>query len=175
MMGRTHAIFGAGVVVPIALISGQPAVIGIGLISALVPDLDASDGALKHWYIMIGSGKNKIRIKPFYPIAEIVSLFFKHRGFLHSLYAAIIFGVVLLIFTPWYYAFAGFFGYLSHIILDACTPAGVPLLLLGDWHLLPKHLRIRTGSYVENLFLVAAGALVFVYMIPILLNGLNTP
>lgn len=173
MMGRTHAIFAAAAAVPVALMSGQAGVLGVGLIAGLVPDLDASEGMLKHWYFSVGSGKDQIKIKPFYPIAEVVSLLFKHRGFLHSLYAALLLGVILLIFTPWYIALAGFVGYVSHLALDACTPAGVPLLMLGKWHLLPKPLRIRTNSYVEHLILAIAGVLIIAYVLPLMAAIVN--
>lgn len=47
-------------------------------------------------------------------------------------------------------------GYLSHLAADACTIRGIPLVLPGEMrpslHLLPRPLRVRTGSAGERLF-----------------------
>ncbi len=43
-------------------------------------------------------------------------------------------------------------GYLSHLIADAMTPHGIPLLFFDyQVHLLPRGLRIRTGEIAEYL------------------------
>ena len=47
-------------------------------------------------------------------------------------------------------------GYLSHLLADALTIRGIPLWWPGvtqpSLHLLPRHLRVRTGSSSESLF-----------------------
>jgi membrane-bound metal-dependent hydrolase YbcI (DUF457 family) len=50
-------------------------------------------------------------------------------------------------------------GYLAHLLADAMTVHGVPLLwpLDFDIHLLPRPLRIRTGSFAEYAVIVALG------------------
>lgn len=57
-------------------------------------------------------------------------------------------------------------GIASHLLLDACTPHGIrPLLPVSGWRLrlLPKRLRIRTGSRIDDLIgLVAFAAAVTV-------------
>lgn len=56
---------------------------------------------------------------------------------------------------PW--PAAGFSaGYLSHLAGDGCTKSGIPLIPRATrLHLLPRPLRIRTGSFGETLFSVA--------------------
>ncbi len=56
---------------------------------------------------------------------------------------------------PW--PAAGFAaGYLSHLAGDGCTKSGIPLVprTAARLHLLPRPLRIRTGSFGETLFTV---------------------
>ena len=85
---------------------------------------------------------------------------------MHSLLALLIISVVLglplaLFLDP----FAGVglaLGYLSHLVLDACTRSGIPLLWPepGKMHLLPSGLRVVTGSKAEDIvfFLLAFAA-----------------
>ncbi len=57
---------------------------------------------------------------------------------------------------PWLAAGFGA-GYLSHLAGDGCTKSGLPLVprTAARLHLLPRPLRIRTGSFGETLFSVA--------------------
>ena len=70
---------------------------------------------------------------------------------------------------PW--AAVGFCaGYLSHLAGDGCTRAGLPLLpyTAARLHLLPRVLRVRTGSAGESVFtaayIVALAAVVYVFL-----------
>lgn len=51
-------------------------------------------------------------------------LFFKHRGFTHTIWGLVLFSASISLYSPLYSAnFA--FGYLSHLLLDSLTPSGV--------------------------------------------------
>jgi LexA-binding, inner membrane-associated putative hydrolase len=70
---------------------------------------------------------------------------------------------------PW--AAVGFCaGYLSHLVGDGCTRAGIPLVpsTAARLHLLPPLLRIRTGSAGETMFtatyIVTLVAVVYVFL-----------
>ena len=62
-------------------------------------------------------------------------------------------------------------GYLSHLVLDMCTPSGLELLrpfFRGSLHLLPRPLRIQTGGAVDAALriLLPAGAAALLYRFP---------
>jgi membrane-bound metal-dependent hydrolase YbcI (DUF457 family) len=172
MRGYSHALIGATTVV--AVDSGvnfiQPHPInnipigviiclGAAILGALVPDLDAEeDSSIKHELGAVGTAAS-----------FILRLFgVQHRGLTH-------FGVVALLITLAGWVFGSKFGYgdvglafglgyLSHVaIADAMTHYGVPLLwpLPGQFHLLPKPLRIRTGGPAEILIFILVGMAFF--------------
>lgn len=94
---------------------------------------------------------------------------FGHRGALHSLLG---WGIASLVFLPlglWSgnAALALSLGYGSHIVADACTKSGIPALYphRGRIHLLPRALRLTTGSLAEEAFLVALGLLLFALLL----------
>jgi len=63
------------------------------------------------------------------PLSWFLEVFFGHRGFFHSLAAALLFlALSVYLFTISFLAFAPALGYLSHIFLDAFTLSGVPFL-----------------------------------------------
>jgi len=74
----------------------------------------------------------------------------KHRGFLHSLVAAIVLSLVIGTMNLWG-GFGFFIGYISHLLLDCFTYMGVRLF----W---PFNFRIRgfirSGSWVEDIVFV---------------------
>ncbi|MCA9833918.1 MAG: metal-dependent hydrolase [Thermomicrobiales bacterium] len=105
----------------------------------------------------------------------------KHRGFSHSLLAAALatigFWLVVRLVAQsfswpelsdgeiqaWSAAFG--FGYLSHILADACTHAGVRLWLPFSqriWWLLPKVLRGKTSGSIDFFARVLALAVIVV-------------
>lgn len=162
---------GAAVGVPVAWFYGLPWLVGLSLFAALVPDLDAPDATLKHWTINLGDRRHGTKLKPFAVISSLMTLVFPHRGFVHSLYAALTFSLVgaalaLLwqLAAWWPVTLALLVGYISHLLLDALTPSGIPLWLKGDWHLFPK-LRIPTGSYLEHLMIAVAAVIVLGYLV----------
>lgn len=90
-------------------------------------------------------------------IFELIKTLTSHRGATH--YLITLFLLTSLILIPSYllgwsniYAFSFFIGYLVHILLDSMTISGVRLFYpfyKKPIYLLPKHLRIRTGAFIE--------------------------
>jgi inner membrane protein len=165
MTWRTHVIGGlvslwivdvVGLVVPVGTDSTSLALaILFALLGSLLPDLDARESKLSN--LQIGG------IAPLKPAAWLLSRSLGHRGPLHSLLALFIVGVCFGVPISWLLdPFAGVglaLGYLSHLLLDACTKSGVPLYWPDTRrvHLLPKRLRFVTGSTAEDgLFILLA-------------------
>lgn len=176
MRGYSHALIGATTVVAVNsgvnfiqphLISNIPAgviiCLGAAILGALAPDIDAEeDSAIKHELGAVGTAASFI----------LRLLGVQHRGLTH-------FGVVALLVTLAGWACGSKFGYgdiglafglgyLSHVaIADAMTHHGVPLLwpLPGQFHLLPKPLRIRTGGPAETLIFIGVG-MAFIALLP---------
>ena len=165
-MGRTHAMAG---VASLWLLQGFPSLLSpellaplgaLAALGALLPDLDASQSQIKNLAIA--------GVTPFAPIASLLNRTLGHRGLLHS---ALGWGIATLILLP--LAFFGgtavplalSLGYASHLATDACTKSGIPFLYPSRkrYHLLPRTLRLTTGSMAEEavfaLFAVAVAGL----------------
>ncbi len=150
MLIRTHlAIAILIILLFVNHVESQFLFIGMVLLATLVPDIDSA-------FSKIGS----------YKIFRFFQFFIKHRGVLHSLTFAVIFGIVLSIFWP-VAAFGFFLGYALHIFADSFTKEGVSAF----W---PSSKRsqglIRTGSHVETvlfIFFIIADllALIFIYFV----------
>ncbi len=178
MLGRTHALAGActaGLFLAFNIPHQYPliALSVVGGFAALFPDLDNSESTLENIRVF--------GLKIFEPPAYIIDKLFKHRGFLHSLIAVALLGFIFLGFfpdLPKEVVIAVLLGYLSHLVTDGITPAGIPWFWPLDWSppLLPKVLAIRTGSFMETIFFIG---LIVVYAIflaeanYIILPGLN--
>ena len=94
-----------------------------------------------------------------------------HRGLTHELRGLLLFTGILLLFTAgplllWRLPTSAvlhitlligavwMLGYLTHLLLDAATISGIPLLTKRRmFHLLPRGRRIRTGSWPDTLLL----------------------
>jgi inner membrane protein len=132
--------------------------IAFALLGSLLPDLDARQSKLSNVQIA--------GITPLKPAAYVLNRRLGHRGVMHSLWALLIVAIALglplaLLLDP--LAGVGLvLGYLSHLLLDACTRSGVPLLWpeTSKVHLLPRGLRVVTGSRAEDIvfFLLAFAA-----------------
>lgn len=148
MTGRTHLL--AGAAAGAAFLSlrgagapdpgGAAAALGAACLGALLPDIDHPGSLLSR-----GAG----------PAGAVPGLFLRHRGPTHSLAAALAAwaGASWLCAArglPAAAALAALLGYLSHLLLDALTPGGVPLLwpLSGRRAGLPL---VRVGSALEGL------------------------
>ena len=137
-------------------------------LGALLPDLDAQDAKARR--LSFGG------VRPLEPLGALLHGLFGHRGLLHSLPGWLGFGMgclALSLWAPWEVPLGLFLGYGSHLVLDACTVRGVPLLparrgdgrwgLTRRYHLPPRCLRVATGSPAEDavfaLLAVASAAL----------------
>ncbi|AUX72585.1 metal-dependent hydrolase [Erwinia pyrifoliae] len=116
------------------------------LLTCLLPDID-------HPKSLLGQRLRWLS----WPIARV----FGHRGFTHSLLA--VGGAVALLQlklpSDWLLpadAFQGMvLGYLSHIVADMLTPAGVPLLWPCRWRFRLPLLRSQQGNQLERILCLA--------------------
>lgn len=127
MLWRTHVTLGAGLgaLAGTVLHPGDPmaaaSFAGIGGAASLLPDLDSPHSKL-------GRAAR--------PLSDILNFALGHRGFLHSLLGMslilILAALIALFWLPPSTALVlllpAALGYLSHLLLDALTPGGVPLL-----------------------------------------------
>jgi|APSaa5957512576_1039674.scaffolds.fasta_scaffold00372_24 inner membrane protein len=98
-------------------------------------------------FVDIDSGMSRVGKSLFFRPLQFMT---RHRGFFHSLVACVIFSLIIGVISRWG-GFGFFVGYLSHLVLDCFTPAGVGLF----W---PFGFRvrgfIRSGSWVEDVVFV---------------------
>lgn len=158
MMGSTHLTLGlaAGLGIGMVTHATLPEATGlalIGAVAALLPDIDHP--------------KSQLRQK--LGVAGHVGLFWlSHRGLTHTLLFAVLVAVATMLFIPNTIGWAIVAGYTSHLVGDAVTRRGIPLLwpLSGQpFFLLPRLLRISTGGWIERgvwlLCLVAIGVMLW--------------
>jgi inner membrane protein len=118
MRAPTHATFGlvftiaTGTVLGVAL---TPAVAASVLLGALVPDIDTPTSPIG-------------RLCP--PLAGWLERRVGHRTLTHSFLGLILatLPVLPLAWVDWHWPLAFMLGYLSHLLVDAANPPGVPLL-----------------------------------------------
>lgn len=169
MTGPTHIALGVssvwlmrvipGAVGPLSVQDGSSPglIVGFAALGALLPDLDATRSTVK--YLRLGRC-----FQPFLLPARVLSRELGHRGPLHSLAGITLLwvwlGLPTLLWLGWRPALALALGMLSHLLGDASTRSGVPLLYpkKGRWHLLPPDHRLVTGSAEEE---IVFGVLLF--------------
>jgi membrane-bound metal-dependent hydrolase YbcI (DUF457 family) len=105
----------------------------------------------------------------------VVALLARHRGLSHSVAACGLLGVVAALLAASVgglgAAVAGgcWCGYCAHVLADACTPSGVclwwPVSRRRVW-LLPRLVRIRTGSLREALLASGAATVAVALVVP---------
>lgn len=140
MLAKTHVAFGilAGLVtLKYATISNQILFIALVIIGVFLPDLDHPESTIN----------NTLKI------TKVIPLFFSHRGFFHSIFAAVLVFAGLWYWLGFIYGFGLFVGYLSHLLSDALTVSGVNFL-----HPLARfRLRgpVQTGTFLETLIFLA--------------------
>lgn len=165
MTGRTHLLLGVNSVWLFRLVPESPGgdlglLVLAAALGALLPDLDAADSTIKSLRI-VGD------VRPFALPALLLHRAFGHRGLLHSLLGLAGLGVlVCLPLSLWWGgepSLALGLGYASHLLGDAATKSGIPLLFPDRRrrHLLASPLRLTTGSQAEDVVfaLLAGGAL----------------
>jgi inner membrane protein len=162
--GKTHKVI--GITVSLAYYFGAtnahyaPAMFGAVVIGsyfgALLPDIDQPFGDI--WDSL-----------PFgHTVAKIPGTILKHRNLSHSLFGAVVFNSLVFLVLRMFPGYWGIdikpvliavvIGYLSHLLADAFTVEGIPILY--PWHrnfgIPPKPfegIRIITGAWFENLVL----------------------
>jgi len=134
MLFRTHIMFSLAVYFLLTYFLEMPLfVLFFVLLGTGFVDIDAKSSKFgNHWY--------------FRPLQWIT----KHRGFLHSLIAGLIFSLVIMSINLWA-GFGFFVGYISHLFLDCFTKSGVRLF----W---PFKFKIkgfvRSGGIIEDVVFV---------------------
>ncbi|HJX05820.1 MAG TPA: metal-dependent hydrolase [Candidatus Nanoarchaeia archaeon] len=107
--------------------------VAIILLGSLLPDIDSGTSFI---------GKR----------FKLTSLFFKHRGMVHSIIFMTGFSIVVFSITKSIYYFLAFAaGYLSHLLLDSLTPKGVAFFWPNKKRMRG---RFRTTGLVDILLLV---------------------
>jgi inner membrane protein len=144
----------------------MPILIVAAMAGALLPDLDAAESKLKHLSVA--------GIKPFYLPALVIHRQLGHRGLAHSLAGLAIVSLSALslaVWTGWQVPVALTLGYASHLLGDASTRSGVPLLYPNKnrYFLLPKALRFTTGSQAEEVLFPFLAILVLSLLLRFLL------
>jgi inner membrane protein len=154
MRGTTHLFAGISSLWLWVLLSqgtvqeSLPFLVVCASLGSLLPDLDAQNSTIKQLKI--------IGVRPFAIPSAVINKSFGHRGLLHSAVGlCLIVGIVspLSVFIGWKAIAAVGLGYASHLVTDAMTPSGIPVFFpkTRRFHILPKRLRITTGSLAEDL------------------------
>lgn len=163
MMGRTHALIGLSTLWLFQWSGTLNAetlapLIVLALGGVLAPDLDAQDSILKRFAIA--------GLRPFVPLSQLLHQAFGHRGLLHSLlglgFFTLLCGVPLAVWLGWPSGAVVTLGYASHLLADSATKSGIPLLYprRRRYHLLPRALRLTTGSAAEDAVFAVAASIV---------------
>lgn len=164
MLGRTHVTGGMISACASLLLFKQPAhslpppvallALGMGMLGSLLPDIDHPESALGRQLPIVSDG---------------TSLVMGHRGGMHSLLMTCLVGAIAMFGACFVYPSASCLlaasltlGYLSHLVLDALTPSGIPFL----WPISERRFSIplaHTGGLLEIcvVFPVLVGILVF--------------
>lgn len=144
MLAATHMSFGAGFGAVLGGLMPEPhsqlVITAAATVGSLLPDMD-------HPTSKFG--------RMIWPLSWVISLIFGHRGITHSLLATAALAVYLFGFLnqmpDW--ALGLVIGYLSHLLGDWLTPAGVPFL----WPYKQKFcapIVFKTGGFGESLFML---------------------
>jgi inner membrane protein len=160
--GVSHALCGLAVVVvgsrlsPLAPTLVDVVLVGaVGMGAALLPDLDSDEATIRQ---VTRTARSQGCVGGL--VSAIVTALGGHRGALtHSLLSWLVVSAgALLYFHGNMLSVAFSLGYLSHLVADALTIEGVPLLwplVRRRLRLLPSLLAIRTGGWREYVVMVA--------------------
>jgi inner membrane protein len=164
MKAPTHTSFGILFILGIGLLLGitfNPALAGLAVLGALLPDIDTEKSAIGR---LLG------------PIALYIERKLGHRQATHSLIALVLLGLgtAPLIYLKLFWWIALLCGYLSHLIIDTVNKSGVPLFYPSKVRaVMPKSekWRITVGSKAEIILFTIISLLVFL-LLPINRVGL---
>jgi membrane-bound metal-dependent hydrolase YbcI (DUF457 family) len=167
MLARTHVLLGLSALWPMEaiphVVTGDSIAIlaTAAVFGALLPDLDAAESKLQQLSIA--------GVRPFAPFGALAHQAWGHRGFLHSPVALVLLAALLAVPALWWgwtVSLALWLGYASHLIADACTKTGIPGWRAGErFYLLPRRLRISTGSAAEEMLLpILAASVILLFL-----------
>ncbi len=169
MMASTHALIGAVSFAGLSALCGNPAplplgaaTLGAAALGALLPDVDTPSSRAGFCV---------------YPLARYLERKFGHRTLTHSVFGTLAFALLCapLLLVPALHTLwpALLIGYFSHLLADAATKSGVPMLWPSrDRWVFPGHekYRVKTGSKAEiGVFL--GFALLAALLVPLAQNG----
>jgi len=143
MLFKTHLAFALLIALVLLFLNINPVFIIVFVIAALLPDID--------------SPFSKIGKK-----VKIVNYLFAHRGFFHSLFALLIF-TILLYFFDVFIATAFFSGYFLHLLLDSFTKQGI--FLFYPLSTKKSKGKLGAGGLLENIFFFITLFLLIVLLI----------
>lgn len=134
-------------------------------VGAFLPDIDSDESAIRQG---TGTARSQGCWGKFVSLV-VHTLTGGHRNLTHTLAACGVLSITAIVLSLLvvHYAAPGIaFGvaYLSHLIADALTVQGVPLawpVSHKNINLLPRPLRVRTGSWAEYALMVAMGVGIF--------------
>jgi membrane-bound metal-dependent hydrolase YbcI (DUF457 family) len=136
MLGRTHIAIGilcALLILPFIAVPNKILFVALVALGALLPDVDHQNS----------------KINKMIPVTKIIPVFFKHRGFFHSLFIPLIIYITAWYFHQPFIGFALVFGYLTHLASDGLTLMGVNFLYpITTWHMRGP---FETGTFAETL------------------------
>ncbi len=158
MTGGSHVIVGVSTIVAIAMLTGEvPDRIGFGMVilGSVLPDID-NGGIITS---VIPGGRS---------ISKGINAIVGHRGFTHWLIVPIAL-ILSGIFYSEYLIWLGI-GYLSHILADSCTLAGVPMFAPFSDRIYGLRF-FRTGGVVEWLISGTLIAGIFYFGTPIFMEN----
>jgi hypothetical protein len=99
----------------------------IGVLYSILPDIDARRSKIRQFIALSLFICSILYLLYYDPVMGLISLasafsltlsfFVRHRGFFHTLTAAVLFSTPLYIINPWFSLF-GFLGFLSHLAVD---------------------------------------------------------
>ncbi|HIJ05383.1 MAG TPA: hypothetical protein HA370_04710 [Nanoarchaeota archaeon] len=136
MLGITHLLFAAilaFLLVNIFSFSHPILFFLLFCFAALLPDID-------HPGSMLG--------RRLWPLSSVISFFFGHRGFLHSIFVPLAFLLLGWYFHAFWIGLALAGGYIAHLVTDMLTLSGVKPYWIGP------RIRgfMRTGGFLEAVF-----------------------
>ena len=146
MLGRTHIAFGflAGVLLH-PYIGGDPFLFYLLIaIGALLPDVDHQGATINNLI----------------PVTKVIPVFFKHRGFFHSIFPALILYAGFWVTGRELLAIPLVIGYAAHLISDSITIMGVNFLYPFSRFILKGPL--KTGTIQEHVVFVIVWVVVLV-------------
>lgn len=138
MLGLTHALFGLllGSLAHLFFHTNPLPTLAFFLLGSLMPDIDYARSTLGKYFR--------------------VSWIMKHRGIMHSILGATVLTVIIQLIITFFkesniYSLYFFFGYLSHLFLDALTKEGIQCFYPAK-HVLKS--KLKTGSLIEYILVL---------------------